>query len=106
MEPLQILTTTLVGLLMLGLCVVPSSSVTKPHAPCSGATLNKASIKEATHPPKGILVGIFCQFGVMPLVAFCLALALDLPDPIALSILLIGSTPGGATSNLVPTNLR
>ncbi len=65
-----------------------------------GATLTPAAFKDIARRPRGVLIGIASQFGWMPLIAFALALTLDLPAEAAVGLILIGSTPGGTTSNL------
>ena len=65
-----------------------------------GATIRIADFKNAIAQPKGFLVGMLCQFGLMPAIALGLALAFQLPAPIALSLIMVGATPGGTTSNL------
>lgn len=65
-----------------------------------GSTLTIANFREILRRPKGPLIGLASQFGWMPLVAFGLAVALDLPDAMALSLIVVGCTPGGTTSNL------
>ncbi len=65
-----------------------------------GATLTRADFASALARPKGILVGMLSQFGLMPLLAFGIARALGLPDLVAVSLIMVGSTPGGTTSNL------
>jgi len=65
-----------------------------------GATTQLDEFKKQVHNWPAPLIGFICQVGVMPLLAFGAAHAFDLSDPIALSIVAIGSTPGGSTSNL------
>ncbi|TNE50153.1 MAG: transporter [Deltaproteobacteria bacterium] len=65
-----------------------------------GATLKLESFKEVLKKPRGLLIGLFSQFGWMPVVAFGLARLFGLPEPIALSLLIVGCTPGGTTSNM------
>jgi len=65
-----------------------------------GATLSWRQFKGIAKAPKGVIVGLASQFGWMPLVAFVLASVLELPTPLALGLIIIGSTPGGTTSNL------
>jgi len=50
--------------------------------------------------PRGPLVGLLSQYGWMPLIAFVLCKALGLPDDLAISLIVVGCTPGGTTSNL------
>ena len=65
-----------------------------------GTTLDRSSVRSISRSPKGILIGVASQFGWMPLIAFCLAKALSLPNELALGLVLVGCTPGGTTSNL------
>lgn len=65
-----------------------------------GATLSPKDFATALKRPKGILIGMLSQFGVMPLLAFGIAKALGLPELVAISLILVGATPGGTTSNL------
>ncbi len=51
--------------------------------------------------PKGVLVGVLCQFTIMPLVGLGLALSLQFPPEIAAGIVLIGSSPSGLASNVM-----
>jgi BASS family bile acid:Na+ symporter len=65
-----------------------------------GATIRVADFKESLNHPKPILIGVFSQFGWMPLIAFCLGLYLGLPNEQALALILLGTAPGGTTSNV------
>ena len=51
--------------------------------------------------PKGVLVGIICQFTIMPIVGFGLAYLSNLPAEIAAGIILVGSSPSGLASNVM-----
>lgn len=51
--------------------------------------------------PRGVLVGIFCHFTVMPLVGFTLAKAFRFPPEIAAGVILIGSCSSGLSSNVM-----
>ncbi|XP_060634476.2 sodium/bile acid cotransporter 4 [Anolis sagrei] len=51
--------------------------------------------------PLGLLLALLCQFGLMPLLAFLLALAFALDEVAALAVLLCGCCPGGNLSNLM-----
>ena len=65
-----------------------------------GATLSVQEVKKTLKKWKPLCVGMLSQFGLMPLVAFCFALALDAPNHLGLGMVLMGSAPGGSTSNL------
>lgn len=51
--------------------------------------------------PKGVLVGIFCQFSIMPFVGLGLVYAFDLPAEIAAGVILVGCSPSGLASNVM-----
>ncbi|MBV6492656.1 MAG: Pantothenate precursors transporter PanS [Turneriella sp.] len=65
-----------------------------------GATLTWADFSRSLKHPKAIIIGFLSQFGIMPALAFVLAKVFALPDTVALSLILVGCTPGGTTSNL------
>jgi len=65
-----------------------------------GASMTPRDFLLAFRRPKGILVGLMSQFGVMPLLAFLLATALALPLGLTVGLILIGCMPGGTTSNI------
>jgi bile acid transporter len=65
-----------------------------------GATIHRTDLVAALRRRRGFIVGMVCQFGLMPLIAFLLALALQLPPAVALALIMLGATPGGTTSNL------
>ncbi|MFT6779211.1 MAG: BASS family bile acid:Na+ symporter [Paraglaciecola sp.] len=51
--------------------------------------------------PKGVLIGLVCQFSIMPLIGFGLAAASGLPPAIAAGIILVGCSPSGLASNVM-----
>lgn len=51
--------------------------------------------------PKGVMIGLSCQFTIMPLLGISLALVLGFPPEIAAGIVLIGSSPSGVASNVM-----
>jgi len=51
--------------------------------------------------PKGVLIGISAQMGIMPLIGFALAKVSDFPPEIAAGIVLIGCSPSGVASNVM-----
>ena len=50
--------------------------------------------------PKAVLTGLLLQVTVLPAVAFALALAFDLPPALAVGLMLLAASPGGATANI------
>jgi BASS family bile acid:Na+ symporter len=65
-----------------------------------GASLTFKDFAIALRKPQGIVVGLLCQYGLMPLLAFLLATALQLPPAYAVGLILMGCMPGGTTSNI------
>lgn len=65
-----------------------------------GASLTLADFRAVLRSPRGPLIGLLSQYGWMPLIAFALAKALGLPNDQAISLIIVGCTPGGTTSNL------
>ncbi|KAM4854212.1 sodium-dependent organic anion transporter [Thomomys bottae] len=50
--------------------------------------------------PWGIAVGLLCQFGLMPLTAYVLAISFSLKPVQAITVLIMGCCPGGTISNV------
>lgn len=65
-----------------------------------GASLTFKDFQLAFRRPAGVLVGLVCQYGIMPLLGFVLAVALDFPPALAIGVILMGCMPGGTTSNI------
>ena len=51
--------------------------------------------------PKGVLIGIVCQFTIMPIVGISIATVFGFPAEIAAGIVLVGSSPSGLASNVM-----
>jgi bile acid:Na+ symporter, BASS family len=51
--------------------------------------------------PKGVIIGIFAQYTIMPLVAFTISRIYDFPTEIAAGIILIGCVPSGLASTVM-----
>jgi len=51
--------------------------------------------------PKGVLVGVFSHYMIMPLVGFCIAGIFNFPPEISAGIILIGCVPSGLASNVM-----
>ena len=50
---------------------------------------------------KGVLIGIICQFTIMPIVGYTLASLTNLPPEIQAGIILVGCSPSGLASNVM-----
>lgn len=51
--------------------------------------------------PKGVLLGLACQFTIMPVVGYVIATSFGFPPEIAAGIILVGSSPSGLASNVM-----
>lgn len=51
--------------------------------------------------PKGVIVGVICQFSIMPLIGVTIATTFGFPPEIAAGIVLVGSSPSGLASNVM-----
>lgn len=70
-----------------------------------GGTIDLKLIWQKLRRPWGVLIGILCQFMIMPALAFGLAKLLKLDAPSAIGLVLDGSCPGGHLSNLLSVML-
>ncbi|XP_041455612.1 solute carrier family 10 member 6-like [Lytechinus variegatus] len=66
-----------------------------------GGSMNPKDIWKKIRRPYGILIGIFCQFIIMPAMTYMIALLLARgDDATSVGIVLIGTAPGGWLSNI------
>ncbi|GCB62432.1 hepatic sodium/bile acid cotransporter isoform X1 [Scyliorhinus torazame] len=65
-----------------------------------GCTMELPMIKLHTLKPKGVLIAVFSQYGIMPFTAFSLAKMFRLSTMESLSVLICGCCPGGTLSNI------
>ena len=66
-----------------------------------GLTLNVNDFKVVFSRPKDVLIGCLAQFTIMPLMAWVLTKAFELPADLALGVILVGCCPGGTASNVI-----
>lgn len=66
-----------------------------------GLTIRPSDFKPVVLHPKEILVGELAQFLVMPALAFLICKLLQLPEELALGVILVGCCPGGTASNVI-----
>ncbi len=65
-----------------------------------GASLTWRDFLIAFRKPRGVLIGIVCQYGIMPFLGFSLAMLLGFPPALAVGLILMACMPGGTTSNI------
>ena len=66
-----------------------------------GTTLSIGDFTRVFKMPTGVLIGLVCQFTIMPFVGFALAHAFGLPPEIAAGLVLVGCSPSGLASNVM-----
>ena len=66
-----------------------------------GLTLKMSDFKVVFSRPKDIIIGFIAQFTLMPLIAFVLTKVFGLPTEIAVGVILVGTCPGGTSSNVM-----
>src|SRR5262245_32562676 len=65
-----------------------------------GLSLTIADFKRVAVYPKAVIVGLSCQMLILPLVCYGLARAFGLRPELAVGLMLLSASPGGATANL------
>ncbi|XP_070541981.1 ileal sodium/bile acid cotransporter-like [Ptychodera flava] len=65
-----------------------------------GCTQTLNDLGKVLKRPFGIIIGFVVQFFLMPLVGFGLAHAFNLPDALAISVVIVTCCPGGSMSNI------
>ena len=66
-----------------------------------GTAMSLKDFRGVIKMPRGVLVGIICQFTIMPFVGYGLAYLFSFPPEIAAGIILVGSSPSGLASNVM-----
>jgi len=66
-----------------------------------GLGLSVKDFTRITRNPKDFFVGFICQLILLPIVALCIAITLDLSAPLAVGLMIIAAAPGGVTSNVL-----
>ncbi len=66
-----------------------------------GAAMNVQDFLGVLKMPRGVFVGLLCQFTIMPFVGYALAVVSQFPPEIATGVILIGVSPSGLASNVM-----
>lgn len=66
-----------------------------------GLTLKTSDFKLVFTKPIPVIIGIVSQYTIMPSIAFLISIVLQLPPEIAAGLILLGSVPGGTSSNVM-----
>ena len=65
-----------------------------------GLSLTPADFKRVIVYPKAVATGLVCQMLILPFACLGIAHAFDLPPALAVGLMLLAASPGGATANL------
>lgn len=65
-----------------------------------GLSLTAEDFKRIARYPKPVFVGLLCQTVILPLGALLLAKAFALSSPLAVGLMILAASPGGATANI------
>lgn len=65
-----------------------------------GINLNKKAFTDIARNPKAVLLGMVGQLVVLPVIAFAVAWALNLPPVYFMGLVLVACCPGGSSSNV------
>ena len=66
-----------------------------------GMTLKPDDFRLVLKRPRDVLIGVLAQFTIMPMLAWLIAKAFDLPAELAVGVILVGTCPGGTSSNVM-----
>lgn len=66
-----------------------------------GSQLSIKNFADVIRMPRGVIIGIVCQFTIMPIVGVSVARAFGFPPEIAAGIILVGCSPSGLASNVM-----
>ena len=65
-----------------------------------GLSLSLADFARVVKYPKTVLIGLFIQMFVLTAACFCITVLFQLPSELAVGMMLLAASPGGATANI------
>ncbi len=66
-----------------------------------GTEMKFSDFSDVLKMPRAVLVGLLCQFSLMPVIGYTLVSLTDLPPEIAAGVILVGCSPSGLASNVM-----
>lgn len=66
-----------------------------------GTTLSVDDFKRVMEMPAAVVIGLICQFSIMPVIGFTLVKVFSFPVEIAAGLILVGCSPSGLASNVM-----
>ncbi|MEZ4448139.1 MAG: bile acid:sodium symporter family protein [Nannocystaceae bacterium] len=65
-----------------------------------GLSLTIADFRRVVLYPKAVMIGLLCQMLILPFACWAIAVGFALPPELAVGLMLLSASPGGATANL------
>jgi BASS family bile acid:Na+ symporter len=65
-----------------------------------GLVLTVADFRRVAEMPRPVIVGLFCQTVLLPVVCYGLVLGFGLPPEFGVGLMILAASPGGATANI------
>ncbi|GAB3510327.1 bile acid:sodium symporter family protein [Emticicia fontis] len=66
-----------------------------------GTTMTFEDFMGVIKMPKAVIIGLVCQFTIMPFLGFAIASTFNFPPEIAAGVILVGCSPSGLASNVI-----
>ena len=66
-----------------------------------GTALSLSGLAAVASKPKPVLIGLLCQFTIMPVLGFAIATMFPFPPEVAAGVVLVGTAPPAVASNLM-----
>ena len=66
-----------------------------------GTTMGLKDFEGVVKSPRSVIIGLLCQFTIMPVVGYTLATSFDFPPEVAAGVILVGCSPSGLASNVM-----
>lgn len=66
-----------------------------------GTTMGLKDFEGVVKSPRSVIIGLICQFSIMPVVGYTLATSFDFPPEVAAGVILVGCSPSGLASNVM-----
>jgi len=66
-----------------------------------GTAMSMADFGAVVRNPRAVMIGLICQFTIMPMMGALLIMVFDFPPEIAAGIILVGASPSGLASNVM-----
>lgn len=65
-----------------------------------GLTLTTADFKRVMQYPKSVLLGLFCQMAILPVIAILVCKIFNLSTEVSIGVMILAASPGGVAANL------